>query len=159
MGMSQWVIYCHTHITSNRRYIGLTKGTMERRWWGHCNSSKKFKDEKSFFQNAIRKYSPKSFSHHILEICYSLKDANDAEKAWIESFSSRNPEFGFNILAGGEQRKYNRSRNPWETPGFREKVSDAVKKSFDTPESKAVRKKASLDMWQKPKFREKVNSA
>jgi len=34
-----WLVYCHTHIATGRRYIGLTSQTMEKRWRSHISTA------------------------------------------------------------------------------------------------------------------------
>ncbi len=48
------IIYKHTSKTSGKSYIGLTKGTIEKRLWEHLLKSLKGKN--THFHNAIRKY-------------------------------------------------------------------------------------------------------
>ena len=82
-----WTIYCHTHIKSGRRYVGLTSKTVEKRWLGHLISSRRYNGRRcAHFWNAIRKYGKDAFSHQILEICDSLSYANWREEAWIDLF-------------------------------------------------------------------------
>jgi hypothetical protein len=90
-----WTIYCHTHVDSGRRYVGLTSRSMERRWSQHVAQAKTSRGGRWHFPNAIRKYGKNAFSHEILEICYSLEEANTAEDKWINHFDARNPERGF----------------------------------------------------------------
>jgi len=95
-----WTIYCHTHKESGRRYIGLTRYTMMHRWNQHCAQSKSSHGY-GHFRNAIRLYGKDAFAHRVLEKCETLESANEAEEAWINSFSTRFPEFGFNLARGG----------------------------------------------------------
>ena len=82
--------------------------------------AKSSKDGRWHFPNAIRKYGKDAFTHRVLEICNSVEEANVAEKAWIESFSTQNPEFGFNTARGGAHTPHP-VKNPWDRPEFREK--------------------------------------
>lgn len=97
-----WTIYCHTHVESGRRYIGVTARSMERRWSQHVTQSRVTKNGRWHFPNAIRKYGPQAFSHEVLEVVESLEEANLREDFWIERFDTRNPEKGFNLAKGGQ---------------------------------------------------------
>jgi group I intron endonuclease len=99
--MTTWTIYCHTHIDSDRVYVGLTSQTTEKRWKTHVSHAKNSKGGRWHFPNAIRKYGKDAFSHRVLEVCDSLEKANLREEAWIELFESRDLRFGFNIAKGG----------------------------------------------------------
>ena len=78
--MKRWIIYCHTHIDSGRRYIGLTMQTMMQRWKSHVYAAMNSKDGRWHFPNAIRKYGSKSFSHQVLAMSWDLEGANETEK-------------------------------------------------------------------------------
>ena len=76
----RYTIYCHTHTESGRRYIGLTKLTMMKRWNSHIYTANHVKNGKlaatGHFPNAIRKYGKDAFSHEVLEVCSTLEEAN-----------------------------------------------------------------------------------
>ena len=82
----KWTIYCHTHIESGRRYIGLTKQTWQARWAGHVSQALSRKSGWGHFQNAIRKYGKDAFGCTVLQICDTLEQANAAEKFSIWFF-------------------------------------------------------------------------
>ena len=124
-----YTIYCHTHIESGRRYIGLTKKTTAFRWNQHVQNSKK-KTGKGcrHFWNAIRKYGKDAFSHEVLEVHTDLDQANLAEEWWIRQLDTRNPEFGFNLSRGGYHVKRPVS-NPWDRPDYRAKMLEVMRSS------------------------------
>ncbi len=128
----KWTIYCHQHIESGRRYVGLTKLTMLKRWNSHVHSSNRKKGGWSHFANAIRKYGKDAFSHEILEVCSDLEVANLAEESWIELLETRNPEKGFNLAKGGAHTPHP-VKNPWDRPEFRDKVVAGMKRKGQDP--------------------------
>jgi group I intron endonuclease len=97
---TRWILYCHTHSDSGRRYIGVTRKSLAHRWRHHvyCAITRK---EKTHFANAIRKYGRNSFTHEVLEVCASREVAEVAEVSWIEFFDSTDPKKGFNLTRGG----------------------------------------------------------
>lgn len=122
----KWTIYCHTHIASERRYIGLTKMSMMKRWNRHTYDALKRSRSKSHFHNAIRKYGKDAFDHEVLQICDSLEEANVAEIQWIEFHDTRNPVRGFNIMKGGSPTQHRAPKNPWDRPEYRAKCTGRV---------------------------------
>jgi group I intron endonuclease len=139
----RWVIYCHTHIASGRRYIGFTSKSMSRRWHEHIQNSK-HKTGKGchHFWNAIRKYGKEAFTHRVLETCASLEEANEAERAWIQSYSATNPLFGFNLSPGGNCKldgsdnsvnASDRARKLWRDPSYRARVTAGVSAANKDP--------------------------
>jgi len=158
MGL-HWMIYSHTHIDSQRRYIGLTKLTMMKRWNQHIANAKHKRGRGcAHFWNAIRKYGKDAFTHGILEICDTLEAADLAEEKWINHFNTRDPQFGFNLAKGGEHKPHI-NKNPWNNPEYREK---ALPRSLDnfkdylfmSSEQKSAEMKK---LWQDPEYREKMS--
>jgi hypothetical protein len=174
-----WTIYCHTHIDSGRRYVGLTKKTMLQRWNRHIYSSNHVKAGKlinGHFPNAIRKYGKDAFSHEVLEICDSLEAANAAEEKWVDFHDSRNPVKGFNLARGGEHIPHPIRKNPWsdlefrkksliankklwKDPAFRAKNFAALQTTWNTPEYRAKRSAISKTLMSDPEIREKISAA
>lgn len=121
MGL-RWMIYCHTHIETGRRYVGLTKLTMMARWNQHVNNAaKKVGKGCRHFWNAIRAYGKNAFSHEVLEVCTDLDVANVAEECWIEFYDTTNSAKGFNLMRGGGHTPHP-IKNPWERPEYRARV-------------------------------------
>ena len=157
--MPTWTIYCHTHVETSRRYVGLTKLSMMKRWNRHvyCAMRSAKGTGTSHFANAIRKYGKDAFSHEVLETCTDLESANAAEQKWISRHDTRNPERGFNLTPGGGHTPHP-VKNPWDRPGFREKHADVIQKFIaagQSPEARA-RSKASLNT---PESRTKRSAA
>ena len=151
MDIPKWTIYCHTHIASGRRYVGLTKKTWKQRWNQHVYTAFREKSGWSHFANAIRKYGKEAFSHEVLEVCYDLEIANIAEVSWIDFYDTTDPAKGFNIAKGGNHALLE--------PESLARVSFGVRASLQKPSVLANRAAASRRMWQNPEFREKVTKS
>lgn len=150
-----WTIYCHIHIATGRRYVGLTFQTMLRRWNQHVSKSKSSKGGRWHFPNAIRKYSKDAFDHEVLEVCDTLEEANEAEERWIGHFGTRDPEKGFNLARGGEHVPHS-FRNPWDRPEYREKSLVAAKRRWEDPEYRAKIVSANTGKTLSPETRGKI---
>lgn len=156
-----WTIYLHTLICDCRRYVGLTKKTMTRRWKDHVYNSQHSSGGKSItshFANAIRKYGKEAFSHQILDQTTDLEDANFLEEKWIELLETRDPQFGFNITRGGSHTPHP-IQNPWDRPGFREKISASMKKHYEDPVHLAFKSIISQEVLSRPEVRKKLSEA
>lgn len=99
-----WTIYCHTLTIDSRRYIGQTRLTVDARWKSHVAQATR-RLSSNPFHSAIRRFTPRGFSHEALEVCTSQWDADKAEKKWIEKFDTTDPKKGFNLQSGGGGRK------------------------------------------------------
>lgn len=112
---NSYIIYCHEHISTGKKYIGYTQKTMEERWDDYVYKSRS-KNDDSRFAKAIRESGTNSFSHKILHVCDSLEEAKAMEIRYIKVFDTRNPKYGFNIAKGGshnidvESRVQNQTR-------------------------------------------------
>ena len=117
MGPTRYTVYCHTHIESGRRYIGLTKKTMMQRWNQHVDKSR-HPGKNAHLWNAIRKYGKDAFSHEVLGVFSTLEEANVFERDRIAFYDTRNPVRGFNLQRGGNYTPH-AVTNPWDRPEYR----------------------------------------
>jgi hypothetical protein len=166
----RWTVYCHTHVASGRRYVGLTKKTMLARWNQHSYNARQKKGKKcSYFWAAIRKYGPESFSHEILKSCGSLEEASAAEIRYIEEFGSKDREKGFNLMKGGsrpvlDKKSYSELRSSlalehWKDPRYRTSVVSSMTATKNLPENRAMASKRAKALWADNAFREKVTAS
>jgi hypothetical protein len=151
--MKRWTIYCHIHIESGRRYIGMTSYTMMHRWNQHCSQAKNLKNERrSHFAHAIRFYGKDAFSHEILAQAWDLEGANETEEALILQEDTRNPLKGFNLAKGGGS-KPNLIKKPMDRPEFRAKaLANLAKANAITFAERSARSKKN---WSDPNYRER----
>jgi len=156
---TRWTIYCHIHTESGRRYIGLTKLTMMKRWNQHVSNAKAKKGKGcAHFWAAIRKYGKHAFIHRILAYCDDLETANLAEECWIEFYDTRNPEKGFNLAKGGAHIPHPIHRNPWDDPEFRAaRLADLDRANSSI--TSAERSQRSQSLWNDPEFRQQVTAS
>lgn len=102
-----FIVYKATNKVNGKKYIGLTKRTLEDRIYRHVRESEK-KDLHTYntpFKRAIRKYGIDNFEWEILEEGLTENEAYDLEKYYIEKyktyykFSNSN---GYNATVGGD---------------------------------------------------------
>lgn len=155
--VSVWTIYCHTHVSTGRHYIGLTKRTMLQRWNQHVLDAKKAKSKRSHFANAIRAYGKDAFSHRVLEKFSSIEEANEAEKKWVTHFNTADPMFGFNLIPGGAHTPHPIT-NPWDRPDYREKMSAISKERWQDPEFQIRHAESLKDVYSDPDYRSKLSN-
>lgn len=126
-----YTVYCHTNIYNSKRYVGITKFSMEKRWKEHVSQVKW--GEPTVLGRAILKYGADAFAHEILETVPDLNSANEAEIWWIAHFASDDRSLGYNTSPGGTLKRMD--------PEARKKMSDAAKarEAALTPEEKTAR--------------------
>lgn len=113
------IIYCVTNKVNGKKYVGLTKWTIERRWKWHCTESTSSKTiEKSKLNRdrvilrAIRKYGKDGFNLEVVDNASNLDAARELEKHWIKKMNSKIPN-GYNLTDGGE------GTIGWDVPDWR----------------------------------------
>lgn len=90
-----YIVYIHTNLINNKKYIGITCRKPAQRWLsdgsGYLGQPK--------FWNAIRKYGWKNFSHDIVATDLTEEEALKLESYYIEKFNTI--DNGYNVLNGG----------------------------------------------------------
>ena len=81
-------------------------------------------------KKSVKKYGSESFSVSLLEWCSTQEEANEKEVYYIEAYDSRNPEIGYNIAAGGQERFFTGCEH---TECARKKMSDRAKSRSHPP--------------------------
>lgn len=135
---SEFCVYRHTS-PSGKIYIGITSLTPERRW----NKGVGYKSQ-PYFYNAILKYGWDNIKHEILYSNLTYDEACSWEKYLIELHGTTDPNYGYNISAGGfggslgiknseevRKRKSESARRAWADPNRkvcnRRKIVNGVK--------------------------------
>lgn len=111
-GYKNGIIYLISHIDSERKYVGLTIQTLEKRWAQHKEDALYYyiKSDESLHA-AIREFGPESFNIKILDRGTTKIDLEEKEKKWIKKLGTLVPN-GFNISKGGGSG----GSNPIPTP-------------------------------------------
>jgi hypothetical protein len=154
--MKKWTVYCHIHVATGRRYVGVTSQSIERRWKKHIYAATRFsKGGRWHFPNAIRKYGPEAFSHQVLGVYPSLEEGNWFETFWILMFDSSDSEKGFNLSKGGGSQPHPIRRNPWNDPVYRASQLVRMDQMYANPRWRHDRRNQSTVLAQSPVFRSK----
>ena len=102
---TNYTIYCHRNKINNKAYIGQTGCVpYTRRWSGHGVSGDPYRGCRHF-QNAIYKYGWDNFEHFAIIENLTLDQANFYEEMLIKLFQTDNPNYGYNIQKGGNNKK------------------------------------------------------
>lgn len=96
------IIYKITNLVNNKVYIGLTTGTLAKRWGEHKQDSK-YCDRHLY--KSMRKYGIDNFTIEEIDSTEDFECLGELERYYIRKFNSRNPDFGYNITAGGESNQ------------------------------------------------------
>ena len=95
--IDEYVVYIHTNITNNKKYIGITSyENPKRRWKGGSG----YKNQ-PYFYNAIKKYGWDNFINEIIDKGLSKNEAESMEIELISKYNTTNKEFGYNLSNGG----------------------------------------------------------
>lgn len=100
MTNENYKVYVHINKTNGKKYVGITKQDVKRRWqngYGYHNANKS-----SYLWNAIQKYGWDGFEHIVLLSELNHEEANEKERYYIELYNSNNPDYGYNLTKGGD---------------------------------------------------------
>ena len=89
-------VYMHENKTNKKKYIGMTGKDPEIRWRKGTNYRTCIA-----FRRAIEKYGWDGFDHVVLYTGLTREEACEKEQELIAQYQTTNPEFGYNICAGG----------------------------------------------------------
>jgi group I intron endonuclease len=92
-------VYLIENKTNNKKYIGITKKSIEARFKSHLSAVRQ--GSKFRFHSAIRKYGEENFTITLLEECNS-DEIYKAETKWIKFYNSKSYDHGYNMTDGGE---------------------------------------------------------
>jgi len=111
-------VYVHINKINGKKYVGITKQPVLRRWRG----GKGYRENK-YFYNSIKKYGWDSFEHCVVAMGLSVEEAEKMEQGLISKYNSNNFRNGYNKTTGGETNK----EYSEET---RKKISDSRKGKY-----------------------------
>lgn len=137
-----WTLYCHTHIASGRRYVGITERTLKDRWRDHLRNARYCRGY--HFASAIRTYGENAFSHDVLQENLATRErANIAEAFATDLLCTTDPNFGFNIVRGGGAKGSSfLHKNPWQRSEYRVRGLVLAKERWLDPEMRARHRRA-----------------
>lgn len=90
-------LYVHTNKENGKMYVGITSCTPELRWKKGFGYSDRLPIGRAF-----RKYGWDGFTHEIIAENLPEDVAKDLEIKLIAVWQTQNPEYGYNICAGGD---------------------------------------------------------
>lgn len=94
-------VYVVTNTVNGKKYVGQTTRDVSKRWKRHVEDSVK-QSYKSRLHRAIQKYGADKFTTEVRSTCTGRKALDMAERFYIALYQTQNPEFGYNIAAGGQ---------------------------------------------------------
>lgn len=140
----EYVVYCHTNLINNKKYIGITKQNPLYRW--RSDGSGYFRSP--YFYNAIQKYGWDNFEHEIIISDINREQALQLEKYYISLYNTNNKEFGYNMTLGGDgscgykptketiEKIASKNRGKKRTEETKQKLSNSLKGKRLTEETK-----------------------
>jgi group I intron endonuclease len=96
-----FTIYLITNIVNNKKYVGQTIVSLEKRWKRHCWGCT-VKSKRMIISIAIEKHGKESFKIQQIDTAQTLEEANEKEVYWAKHHNCFSP-FGYNLKAGGRK--------------------------------------------------------
>lgn len=92
-------VYLITNKINNKKYVGKTTQSIEKRWQEHISDSKKERCEIRPLYRAIRKYGIENFFIEEIEKC-DVDILSEREQYWIQYYNTYKD--GYNATIGGD---------------------------------------------------------
>ena len=94
---NNYTVYMHTVVPTGKRYVGITRQNVKRRWGSNgCAYNKS-----QYFAKAILKYGWDNITHEILYTKLSKEEAEAKEIELIDKLNLTDCSKGYNIAKGG----------------------------------------------------------
>lgn len=95
-----YCVYMHVNKINGKKYIGITKESLKKRWG--CHGSQYIHDNSGRFAKALIKYGWENFDHIVVCENLSQEEACAKEIELIAVYKTQDPDYGYNIQAGGQ---------------------------------------------------------
>lgn len=100
----KWCVYIHTCKSNNKKYVGQTCDLKNR--WNNNGAKYLYKQKNGSWRQpaiagAILKYGWDGFLHEVIKDNLTKEEADKMEIELIDKYNTTNPNFGYNIRAGG----------------------------------------------------------
>jgi group I intron endonuclease len=93
------LVYLVTNKVNGKKYVGQTIQSLAKRWSGHLSTAKRGRGLHLY--DAIRKYGKEAFEIAVLATVDNQVDLDEAERKYIATYQSNQPELGYNLADGG----------------------------------------------------------
>lgn len=95
--MDDYVVYIHTNLINGKKYVGITKQSVNRRW---RNGNGYYQN--THFYRAIQRDGWDNFTHEIIKAGLNKKEACRLETELIAKYKTNDEHYGYNKSSGGE---------------------------------------------------------
>lgn len=114
------VIYKTINLINEKYYVGKQQ-----------RYTKSYLGSGSALKSAIKKYGRRNFRKEILEICKSESDLEKKELEWLDKLNAIKDKNSYNLVRETSPNKH----RSYTDPKYRKRLSNSIKKIFNTPES------------------------
>lgn len=132
-----YTVYMHI-LPNNKRYIGITKQTLE----GRFKNSLGYGTQQLFWR-AIQKYGWDNIKHEVIAEGLTHDEACELEVFYIAKYKTNNPKYGYNRTSGGDGTCNFSHKNPHDD-NWKKKVSIANTGKKRTIEARQKMREAKL---------------
>jgi group I intron endonuclease len=134
-------VYCIENKIDGKKYVGITRGEIERRFKQHKTITKtKNHSNKSHIHHAMALYGVENFIVYELDCAENKEELFEKEKHWIKTLDTKNN--GYNETDGGE------GTFGWKpTEEQKKQNSERIKKVMENEEHRKLLSEKSKNYW------------
>ena len=92
-----YTLYIHTCLENDKVYVGITNKDAKKRWIDGSG----YKSNYELYSDILKYSWDKGFHHKVVADNLTWEKAKEAERFFIDTFDSTNPEKGYNHRRGG----------------------------------------------------------
>lgn len=144
------VIYLITNNFNAKAYCGQTIKKPNQRWLNHKSSANKKQNHPLY--DSMNKHGADKFRFDIIDTAETLEELNKKEEFWIRTLGLTNPEKGYNLRSGGENKLHSEeSKKKMSFIKIGKKASAETKEKIrilHTGSKRSVETKVKMSAWQ-----------
>lgn len=91
------IIYVATNLLNNKRYVGQTTGSLNRRISSHLSNT----SSDNYFHSSLKEYGYENFKWEIVDAVENKNQLDVSEQYYINFYDTTNNDKGYNSTTGG----------------------------------------------------------
>ena len=140
-------IYCIENKVTHQKYIGQSTNIYARQGKHKSELNNQIHFNR-YLQDSQNTYGEDNFDFYVIEKCF-VEELDRLERYYIKILDVTNSVYGFNLSEGGQD-------NHTVVEEVRKRMSESIKKSYENPILREIRRQNALKQQSNPEIKEKI---